>query len=111
MTVAKQMDIRKNIKYYFDMAFSGDTILVPRKENKNVVVISQKEYEDLQKMKRNAEYLAKIDKSIENHKEGDTISFTMEELRTMEDDDWKPTEKILEFEKTHGIQRNKETTK
>ena len=110
MTIAKQMDIRNNIKYYFDMAFDGDTILVPRKENKNVV-ISQKEYEDLQKMKRNAEYLTKIDESIENHKKGDTISFTMEELRAMESEDWKPTEKILEFEKKHGIQRNEENEK
>ena len=93
------------------MAFGGDTILVPRKENKNVVVISQKEYEDLQKMKRNAEYLTKIDESIENHKKGDTISFTMEELRAMESEDWKPTEKILEFEKKHGIQRNEENKK
>ena len=93
------------------MAFDGDTILVPRKENKNVVVISQKEYEDLQKMKRNAEYLTKIDESIENHKKGDTISFTMEELRAMESEDWKPTEKILEFEKKHGIQRNEENEK
>ena len=51
MTVVKQMDIRKNIKHYFDLAFNGDTVFVPRKENKNVVVISQKEYEDLQKAK------------------------------------------------------------
>lgn len=37
------------------MAFNGDTILVPRKENKNVVVIFQNEYEELQRAKRNAE--------------------------------------------------------
>ncbi len=84
MTVAKQMDIRKNIKYYFDMAFSGDTILVPRKENKNVVVISQKEYEDLQKMKRNAEYLAMLDRSDKELKAGKVVVKTMEELEAME---------------------------
>lgn len=63
------------------------------------------------KAKRNAEYLSKIDESIENHEKGDTISFTMEELRAMESEDWKPTKKILEFEKNHGIQRNVETQK
>ena len=63
------------------------------------------------KAKRNAEYLSKIDESIENHEKGDTISFTMEELRAMESEDWKPTKKVLEFEKNHGIQRNVETQK
>lgn len=84
MTVAKQMEIRKNIKRYFDMAFDGDTILVPRKENKNVVVISQREYEDLQKAKRNAEYLAMLDKSFAELENGEVVVKNMEELRAME---------------------------
>ena len=84
MTVAKQMDIRRNIKHYFDMAFSGDTILVPRKENKNVVVISQNEYEELQKIKQNAEYLAMLRKSDEELKAGKVVVKTMEELEAME---------------------------
>lgn len=29
----------------------------------------------------------------------------------MESVDWEPTEKVLEFEKKHGIQRDGETTK
>ena len=61
----------------------------------------------MQKAKRNAEYLAKINASIENHEKGDTISFTMDELKAMESEDWKPTEKVLEFEKRHGIGRYK----
>lgn len=42
--IAKQMDIRANIKKYFDLAYSGDVIFVPRKGNKNVVIISEDEY-------------------------------------------------------------------
>ena len=87
MTVAKQMDIRKNIKHYFDLAFNGDTILVPRKENKNVVVISQKEYEDLQKAKRNAEYLAMLDRGYADMAQGKGITKTMEELEAMAADE------------------------
>ena len=59
----------------------------------------------MMKAKRNAEYLAMIDKSVEQMEQGETISFTMDELIAMESEDWKPTEKILEFEKKHGIQR------
>ena len=39
------------------------------------------------------------------------ISFTLEELKAMESDEWEPTEKVLEFEKRHGIQRNGESAK
>lgn len=97
MIATKQVDIRANIKKYFDLAFDGEPIIVSRKDNKNVVVISEKEYNDLQKAKRNAEYLAKIDKSMEQLRQGKTISFSIEELKEMEADDWKPTAKVLEF--------------
>ena len=58
MTIAKQIDIRANIKKYFDMAFNGEPIIVPRKENKNVVILSEKDYKELEKAKNNAAYLA-----------------------------------------------------
>ena len=97
MIATKQVDIRANIKKYFDLAFDGEPIIVSRKDNKNVVVISEKEYNDLQKAKRNAEYHAKIDKSMEQLRQGKTISFSIEELEEMEADGWKPTAKVLEF--------------
>jgi len=65
MIAAKQMDIRANIKKYFDLAFSGEPVIVSRKQNKNVVVISESEYNNLQKAKNNAEYLAHLDRSFE----------------------------------------------
>ena len=91
------MDIRANLKKYFDYAFNGEPVIVSRKENKNVVVISEKEYNDLLKAKRNAEYLAKLDKSRDELEQGKTISFSMDELKAMESDDWKPTKKIMDF--------------
>jgi antitoxin YefM len=97
MIATKQMDIRANIKKYFDLAFSGETVIVSRKENKNVVVISEREYNELQKAKRNAEYLTMLDESFEQVKQDKTISFSMEELKAMESDDWKPTKKVLDF--------------
>ena len=60
MLTIKQMDLRANIKKYFDLAFNGEAIIVSRKQNKNVVVISEAEYNELQKAKRNAEYLKKL---------------------------------------------------
>lgn len=59
---------------------------VSRKGNKNVVVISEAEYNDLQKAKRNAEYLAHLDRSFEQLKRGDVVVKTMEELERMADE-------------------------
>lgn len=83
MIATKQMDIRANIKKYFDLAFNGETIIVSRKQNKNVVVISEAEYNDLQKAKKNAEYLAHLDRSFEQLQKGEVIVKSMEELEKL----------------------------
>ena len=83
MIATKQMDIRANIKKYFDLAFNGETIIVSRKQNKNVVVISEAEYNDLQKAKKNAEYLAHLDRSFEQLQHGEVIIKSMEELEKL----------------------------
>jgi antitoxin YefM len=97
MIATKQMDVRANIKKYFDLAFSGEPVIVSRKENKNVVIVSEHEYNELQKAKRNTEYQSMLDESFKQLKDGKTISFSMEELQAMESDDWKPTKKVLDF--------------
>lgn len=86
MIATKQMDVRANIKKYFDIAFYGEPVIVSRKDNKNVVVISEAEYNDLQKAKRNAGYLAHLDRSFEQLKRGDVVVKTMEELERMADE-------------------------
>lgn len=83
MIATKQMDIRANIKKYFDLAFEGEPVIVSRKENRNVVVISEAEYNDLQKAKRNAEYLIHLDRSFEQLERGEVIVKSMEELEQM----------------------------
>lgn len=111
MIATKPVDLRARLKNYLDHAFHGEPVIVSRKNSQNVVIVSEREYNELMKAKRNAEYMAKIDESLENHAKGDTISFSMEELRAMEAEDWKPTKRILEFEQKHGIQRSGETAK
>lgn len=83
MTIAKQMDIRANIKKYFDMAWGGEPIIVPRKENRNVVIVSEEDYKELEKAKRNIEYMKMLDESDRQLREGRVIVKTMEELEAM----------------------------
>lgn len=62
-----------------------------------LVVVSERDYREMEKAVNNAEYLEKLNKSREQFKRGETISFTMEELEAMEADDWVPTQKVLDF--------------
>ena len=83
VTVAKQVDVRANLKKYFDMACDGRAVMIPRKANRNVVILSEDEYHELQKAKRNAEYLAKLVRADEQLKSGKVVVKTMEELEAM----------------------------
>lgn len=108
MLAAKSINIRDNFKEWCDKVIKGETILVIRPKNENICMISEKEYNELQKAKRNAEYLEMLDRSRAQFESGETISFTLDELKAMESDGWKPTEKILAFEKKQGIERTEE---
>lgn len=83
MTIVKQMELRSNIKKYFDLAFGGEVVLVPRKENKNVVILSEQKYKELEKARNNMAYRAKLDESDRQLKEGRVVVKTMEELEAM----------------------------
>lgn len=97
MLAVKSMDVRDNFKALCDKVFHGETLIISRPKNENIVMLSEKEYNEIMKAKRNAEYLAKLDKSYEQLKQGKTISFSLEELRDMESENWKPTKKITDF--------------
>lgn len=64
MIAAKPIDLRENLKTYLDNAFNGEPVMVSRKNNQNVVILSEREYNELTKAKRNAEYLAKLQRGI-----------------------------------------------
>ena len=91
MIATKQMQVRANIKKYFDMAFDGEPVIVSRKDNKNVVIISEAEYNELAKAKKNTEYLAKLNRADEQIKNGKVVTKTMDELLAMEDQPMKIT--------------------
>lgn len=99
MLAVKSMDVRENFKEWCNKVIGGETLVVSRPKNENVVIVSEKEYNEMAKAKKNAEYLATLDRSYKQLENGETISFSLEELCAMESDDWKPTEKVLNWMK------------
>lgn len=65
MLAVNYTTIRNNLKDYCDEVTDRDeTVIVTRKDEKNVVIISLSEYNRLMKAARNAEYLSMIDRSM-----------------------------------------------
>jgi len=66
MLAVNYSTIRSNLKSYCDkVTDNGETIIVTRKEEKNVVILSLEKYNQLMKAAQNAEYLSMIDRGIE----------------------------------------------
>ncbi|RRD96526.1 type II toxin-antitoxin system Phd/YefM family antitoxin [Clostridiales bacterium COT073_COT-073] len=85
MLAANDSTIRSKFKEYCDQATDHyETIIVTRKEEKNVVILSLEKYNDIMKAVRNAEFLNKIDKSIKQKEDGKVVIKTMQELEAME---------------------------
>ena len=84
MLAVKSMDVRDNFKALCDKVFKGETLIISRPKNENVVMLSEKEYNEMMKAKRNAEYLAMLDKSMQEAEAGGFIVKTMEELEEYE---------------------------
>lgn len=45
-----------------------------RPHNQNLIVISEATYRELERLRRNAEYLAKLERSIQQFKEGKVVA-------------------------------------
>ncbi len=80
MLAVKSMDVRDNFKAFCDKVFNGETVIVSRPKNENIVMISENEYNDMMKAWRNAEYLAMLDKSMAEAKSGGFVTKTIDEL-------------------------------
>ena len=87
MTTVKSMDVRDNFKHFCDVAFGGEVIVVSRRKNENVVIMSEKEYHEmaeLVKAKRNSDYMAMLDQSMKEAASGGFTMKTIEELEAYE---------------------------
>jgi len=84
MFAVKSMDVRDNFKVLCEKVFSGETVFISRPKNENVVMISEKEYNEMLKAKKNAEYLAMLDKSIAEAEQGGFVIKSMTDLEEME---------------------------
>lgn len=87
MLAVNYSTIRENLKSYCDrVTDDNETVIVTRKDEKNVVIISLEEWNFLQKSLKNAEYLGKLNRSVADVKAGRFVSKSLRELEEMENE-------------------------
>ena len=84
MLAVKSMDVRDNFKNFSEKVINGETLIISRPKNENVVMLSEAEYNKMMKAKKNADYLAMLDKSMAEAESGGFIPKTISELETFE---------------------------
>lgn len=71
MVAASYTSVRNNLKNYCDLAVDGgETVIITRKGDKNVVMISLEDYNSMIKALNNVQYLAKLERSFKQLDEG-----------------------------------------
>ncbi|GHV39263.1 hypothetical protein FACS1894187_19030 [Synergistales bacterium] len=65
MLAVNYSTVRNNLKNYCDKVTDEyETVIITRKDEKNVVLVSLDEYNVMMKAVKNAAYLAKVDRSM-----------------------------------------------
>lgn len=80
MKAVKAADLRNRMKDIFDRVAGGETVIIPRPHSKNVVVVSEDEWNELMRAKKNADYLTMLDSALAEYESGKVISKGMDEL-------------------------------
>ena len=83
MVALRTMDLRNNFRMVSDMIRDGERVIITRPHNENLVLISEREYRELDKARRQLDYLTKLDRSLQQLAEGKTVIMTIDELDRM----------------------------
>ena len=83
MIAIKASQIRNDFKNFYDRVVNGETIIVSRPNNENIVLISEDEYNAMQKAVKNAAYMNKVEQGFQDIADGKGKSFTLKELDAM----------------------------
>lgn len=84
MLAANYTSLRNNLKDYCDQVCdTRDTLIVTRKSDRNVVMMSLERYNEIEKLINNAQYLAMLEESNRHLREGRVVVKSMDELEAM----------------------------
>ena len=62
----------------------GQVLIINISKNENLVIISEKDYNELERLRQNAQYLAKLEESFKQAQRGEVVKYSKKQMRTME---------------------------
>lgn len=77
MIEINQIDFCNNFNSLCREILNGETIKISNQKNESVIILSETEYNTLQKSKRNIGYLNMLERSMQEAKNGKIISTTI----------------------------------
>jgi antitoxin YefM len=84
MLAANYTALRNNLKSYCDQVCdTRDTLIITRKADRNVVMMSLERYNEIERLINNAQYLAMLAESNKQLQEGKVVVKSMEEREAM----------------------------
>ena len=84
MIAIKTADLTQNFRRIATIITGGEKVLISRPRNENLVVITEKEYNEFERLRQNFQYLAKLGDSLEQAQKGNVTKYTKEQMRAME---------------------------
>ena len=84
MLGANYTAVRNNLKNYCDQVCdTKDTLIITRKADRNVVMMSLERYNEIERLINNAQYLAMLEESNRQLLEGKVVVKSIDELEAM----------------------------
>ena len=84
MLAVNYTTMRNNLKNYCDIAtYEHETVIVTRKDEKNIVIMSLENYNDMVKAVKNADYIDRLNRSMEQKLQGKIVTKSIEELEAV----------------------------
>ena len=87
MLAVKSMDVRDNFKSLCDKVFSGETLIISRPKNENIVMISEESYNNLMENVYIMGNKANFDWLMESKEQLERGKISVKELAGVEDDE------------------------
>ncbi|MBR2766021.1 MAG: type II toxin-antitoxin system Phd/YefM family antitoxin [Blautia sp.] len=87
MVIAKTKEVRDNFKTYCDRAAEGQIYIIPRPQNRNVIMMSESAFNELYEMaekQRKADYLNMLHKSVQEAEAGGFVITSIDDLEKYE---------------------------
>jgi len=84
MIAIKTADLTQDFRRIATLVTNGEIVIISRPRNENLVVITEKEYNELERLRQNVQYLVKLGESLKQAKNGNVTIYTKEQMKAME---------------------------